>query len=117
MSLEQTSSLIGVVFIFLLVLYGSYVVSKKVAKMSLRDSRSKYMKFHDHIMIGQDRYVAIISVGDRYFMVGSCENGINMLAELEEKDLKAENGPAGYAVHPSFKEIIKKLGKDKNTKA
>lgn len=116
MALEQVSSLIGVIIVFLLILYGSYVVSKKVAKISLKDNRSKYMKLHDRIMIGQDKYISIISIGDKYFMIGSSEDGIQMLAELEEKDLVALDSSASLPEHPNFHELLKKLGWDKEKK-
>lgn len=116
MSFEQTSSLIGVIVVFLLILYGSYFVSKKVAKMSVRESRSKYMRLHDQMMIGQEKYLAVVSIGGRYFLIGSSENGISLLTELEENDLASLQNSADSDTRPVFKDLMKKIGKDKNTK-
>lgn len=117
MPLEQVGTLLGVILIFVVILYGSYYVSKKIAKISLRDSQSKYMKLHDRIMIGQNKYISIISVGERYFMVGSSDNGMNLITELEEKDLPVlEQASYPTAAHLDFQEIIKNIRGKNNTK-
>lgn len=117
MQIEQISSLLGVIFIFLLILYGSYFVSKKVAKVSLRENQSKYIRLVDRMMLGQDKFIAIILIGNRYFLIGTSGDEITLLGELEQEDLqKLETPDNPLAEALNFKEILKKLGHEKEPK-
>lgn len=115
--LAQLSTLFGTILLFVLILYGSYYISKKVAKISARDNQSKYMKLQDRIMIGQNKYISIISIGERYFVIGSSDNGMNLITELDQDDLQ-ELKQTGYSIseHLNFQDILKNLGRNKNTK-
>lgn len=118
MLLKQLGTLFGTILLFVLILYGSYFFSKKVARISARDNQSKYMKLHDRIMIGQNKYISIISIGDRYFVIGSSDNGMNLITELDQDDLQ-ELKQTGYSIseHLNFQDILKNIGRNKNTKA
>lgn len=118
MPLEQIGTLLGVILVFVVILYASYYCSKKIAKFSLRDNQSKYMKLHDRIMVGQNKYISIISVGERYFMVGSSDDGMDLIAELRKEDLPevGSASPLSAAGHLDFKEILKNIKQKNNTK-
>lgn len=112
--IEQIGSFLMILLIFVLLLYGSYVCSKKVAGMSMRGTQSKYVKVVDRIMLGRDNYIAVISVGNRYYLIGNSAGGMNMLTEIAEEDLVELKNPQGpFMGTPSFKEIMQKLGREK----
>lgn len=118
MQLEQISSLLGIIIIFGLVLYGSYFVSKKIAKFSLGANQSRYMKIVDRIVLGQDRYAAIVTVGERYFLLGISGETMTLLSELSKDDMVLLEGPNKTLPETlNFKEILKKLGHDKDTES
>lgn len=113
----QIASFLAVFIVFVLILYASYICSKKVAKISLRENQSKYMKLVDRIVVGQDKHVSIVSIGGRYFLIGTSANSITMLTELDQENLiESEIPETSFPGAESFKEIFKKLGRDKETK-
>ncbi len=103
---------IGTLCIVALIIYFSYVAAKLVAKGSFKAGRSRYMRMVDQMPVGQNRAVSVIQVGDRYFLLGIAEKGIDMLAELEEEGLiplLAEE-PDARASMPDFRDLMSKLG-------
>lgn len=115
--IEQISSFLVILVIFLLLLYGSYYFSKKVAGASIRGNQSKYMKVLDRIMLSRDTSVAVVSVGCRYYLVASSPGGMNLLGEIEEEDLiELQNPQNPFSGALSFHDIMKKIGKEKEPK-
>lgn len=116
MNMGQIGSMIVMMIMFALVLYGSYYCSKKVAKISMRENHSKYMKLEDRLMVGQDKHVAIVSVGGRYLMIGISSSEITVLKELQPEDLVLVGNPQStFPPGAAFKDILKSLGRNKDS--
>lgn len=114
--IEQIGSALAVLLIFILVLYGSYVCTKKVAKLSYRGSQSRYMKMEDRLMLGQEQYLAIVTVGEKRYLIGVTGGGISVLSEVSEDELlEVPTEIKGLASNISFKDLMTKFGKDKDS--
>lgn len=112
--LEQIGSLAGIFIIFVLILYGSYICSKKTAKLSFGGNCSKYMTVVDRIPLGKDTYAVIISLGERLFLVGVGTGGAELISELSDKDLEERLKPESlFKDTINFKEMLKKINRDK----
>lgn len=94
------------------IIYLSYLVSKYVGKGMNRNGRSHYMRVLDQLMVGQDRYVAVVQAGDRYLLLGVTSQQINLLQELEAEDLIQLNADTGRETGkvPEFKELLSGFG-------
>lgn len=116
--LEGLLTAVGTLCVVVLVIYLSYVFTRRLAKGAIGRSQSQYMRLCDQMGVGQDRSVAVIQVGDRYFLIGIAANQINILSELEEEGLIPLRGDevsqSGNA--PDFKEIMNMLGDKLNKK-
>ena len=95
------------------IIYLSYLCSKYIGKGMNRNGNSRYMRLIDQLMIGQDRYVAVVQVGEKYLFIAVTSGQINLLKELKEEDLFLLNpdGADGNAKTPDFKELMAKFGK------
>jgi len=69
------------------VLFLSYYVTKSIGKGSMLKRKIKYIKVIDQIAIGQDRFVSIVQVGNRYFLLGNTSDNINLINEIGEEDI------------------------------
>lgn len=106
--LKAIGSLIAVV----LILAGSYLVSKYIGRGMSKSSSSLYMRLLDQITLGQDRHIAIIQVGGKYLLVGVTAGQIQVLSELQDDDLiqlSPEETGDGPNI-PDFKTIMDKFG-------
>lgn len=70
-----------------LIIYFSYLASKYIGKGTSMNQKSRYMRVIDQITVGQDRYVAIVQIGVKYFLVGIASGQVNVLSELQAEDL------------------------------
>lgn len=114
--IEQIGSGLAVLLTFILVLYGSYVCTKKVAKLSYRGGQSRYMKIEDRLLLGQDQYLTIVLVGEKRYLLGVTGGKISVLSEIEEGsllELQPEN--KSFSSNVSFKDLMTKFGKDKDS--
>jgi len=69
------------------VLYLSYIFSRYLAAGAAKINRSKYVKIIDRVVLGQDRMMLIVMIGEKYYLVGSTSQSIQILTELEDKDI------------------------------
>ena len=95
------------------ILYLSYLFSRYLAVGAARINKSKYIKIVDRTVLGQDRMLLITQIGDKYYLIGSSSQTINILTEIDEKDIidtsysgTLSGDPAGNS---AFKNIFKKF--------
>lgn len=82
--------MLRVIVTFLLaagIIYLSYLASKYIGKGTNMNQRSRYMRVLDQIAVGQDRCIAIVQIGMKYFLVGIASGQVNILSEIQEEDL------------------------------
>lgn len=95
------------------IIYLSYVVSKYVGRGMNKNGNSHYMRVVDQLMVGQDRYVAVVQAGDKYLLIGVTSQQISLLQELDPEDLiplapiQGNNTPKAQ----EFRELLNKFGK------
>lgn len=78
--ISLTISLAGIILVLLLTYYGTKWLSSKAGYMT----RSKYMNITDKIVLGQNKYLAVVEISNKYYLMSIADNGINILKELEE---------------------------------
>ena len=113
--IEQIGSALFMLLIFILILYGSYICTKKVAKLSYKGGQSRYMKLEDRLVLGQEKYLAIVLVGEKHYLIGVTGSKISVLSEINEDELSEIPADIkGFTPNVSFKDLMTKYGKDKN---
>ena len=114
---ESILELILLLGIFALVLVACVFTTRFVAGRQMQRGRNSNFKPIETYQITQNRYLHLVQIGTRYFVVSVTKENISFIAELKEEELalKAEK-PEG---HRSFKEILSefKVKVDKNDDA
>lgn len=95
------------------IIYLSYVVSKYVGRGMNKNGNSHYMRVVDQLMVGQDRYVAVVQAGDKYLLIGVTSQQISLLQELDPEDLIPLAPIQGNSTPKAqqFRELLNKFGK------
>lgn len=78
--------------VVLLILYGSHIASKWAAMGTMRAVKSRQMQLIDRMVIGQDRMLMIVQVGERFFLIGSTGSEISLISELSSTDILPPDG-------------------------
>ncbi len=82
------STLIMVVLVLML----AYFMTKKIGKGMIHYQNSRNIKVLDRMMLGQDKSLLIIQVGQKYCLIGVAQSGIQLLKELNESEIITLDG-------------------------
>ena len=89
------------------VLYLSYLFSRYLAVGAAKINKSKYVKIIDRVVLGQDRMILITMIGDKYYLIGSTAQSIQILTELNETDISKMQQDEKTAGSVDFKSTLK----------
>lgn len=93
-----------------LVLFLTYYSTKWLSTKSNLAIKSKYMSIVDKVMVGQNKYLAIAKICNKYYLMSITEKDINIIKELEDfqtlPDIERENSM-------EFKNMLNKFIKNK----
>lgn len=91
-------------FLFIiLILFGAYIATRWYATKVKGMTNGKHIKVVDRVILGKDKGIIIVQVGQKVYMMSEGTNGLTILNEMEEHDLgvvEPQEGPT------SFKDII-----------
>lgn len=82
--------LVSVILVVVLILYGSYLFTRSIGKRSGIKGRGSLMQMMDRMSLGQDKSVAIVRIGQHYYLIGIASAQVNLMAELSGDDLYQE---------------------------
>lgn len=89
-----------------LVMYLSYIFTKFVSRRSNRTNAAEYMRVIDRLVVGQDRFIMIVVIEEKYYLVSATAQEIRILKELDDFE---ERPPAPVETKPfgeSFKTVL-----------
>lgn len=92
-----------------LILYLSYVCTKFIGMRGGKISQSKYMKIIDRVILGQDKFLFIVQVGNKRVLIGVTSSGIREILELAEEDLIPVNKDSDGQIPVSFQDFMTKV--------
>jgi flagellar biosynthetic protein FliO len=99
-------SLAGIILVLFLTYYGTRWLSVKT-NLTMK---SRYMNIVDKIMLGQNKFLAIAEVNNKFYLLSITEKNINILKELEDFQLLPDENPEN---NMDFNKIINKFLKNK----
>lgn len=113
--MSNVLQLLAVVIVFVIVLAGTYFVTRWIAKSGMIQSQSKNIRVIETFKITTGKYIQIVQLGTRYYAIGVTKEHITFLTPLEEEQLDfAPELKMGQKT--SFKEIFDRFTRnDKNT--
>ncbi|MCL2810128.1 MAG: flagellar biosynthetic protein FliO [Treponema sp.] len=96
-------------------IYGIVFLFKKATRQT--SSNDPFLKVLANTHLGANRYAQIVAVGSKAWLVGSSEGGVNLISEIEDKEIidamlleesrKAQEAPNRF---PDFLSILQRLG-------
>jgi flagellar protein FliO/FliZ len=105
-----------------LAIYGVVYFIKRASRPSAQID--PYLKILSSVHLGANRFVHVVSVGTRAWLVGAGDAGVNLITEIEDKDTinamifdhSRKNTGAGTGRFPDFKTLLRRLGVNAETK-
>lgn len=106
---SSVSQLLTVVLIFIFVLVLTYWTTRFAGSYKKRQMSGKNIQVMETVGISSAKYLQIIKIGSKYFVIGVSKDTITYLCEVNEEELDfSDNSRTGE----SFKSILEKLKKN-----
>lgn len=99
--------LIVLLIVFVLVLVACVLTTRFVAGHQLKRGRVSNFKPIETYQITQNRYLHLVQIGTRYFVVSVTKENINFIAELNEEEIVVK--PVKTGPQRSFKDILSEI--------
>lgn len=99
-------SILGIIFVLFLTYFSTKWLSVKATSIT----NSKYMNIVDKIVLGQNKYLAIVEISNKYYLISITDNNINIIKDLDELELKVSTN-TGENIE--FNKIFSKFFKHK----
>ncbi len=114
-SWDSVFQLIGVSILFIIILVITYYTTKFVGGVKMGMTKNSNFKVLETFKITQNKYLQLIQVGTRYFVIAIGKDDIHFLAELSEDEIikQEEVKPQTGNFTELFHSVLKKQ-KEKN---
>lgn len=89
-----------------IVLFLTYYSTKWLSTKTNLAMKSKYMNIIDKIMLGQNKFLAIAEICNKYYLISITENKINIIKELDDFQPSIDETPE---VNMQFNKIFDKF--------
>ncbi|SHE59792.1 flagellar protein FliO/FliZ [Thermoanaerobacter uzonensis DSM 18761] len=85
---EYVFQLIWYLIVFLLVIGVAFYITRFIGQSTLRYTRSTNLQVIDYIILGRDKGLYIVKVGDKFLLIGVSNSSITYLTEINKEDIK-----------------------------
>ena len=79
--------LIGTLIVFIIVIAACYFVTRFVGGKQLAQQKNSNFDVLDTMRLAQNRYLQIVQVGKRYFVIAISKDNISLISELQKEDI------------------------------
>lgn len=106
------------IILLLLVFLAAYYTTRFLSVKTWGTARGKYMKLKDSMLIGRDKQLILLEVGDKEFLIGATAQSVNLIGTLEKDSIipVAEDKQAPSAIS-NFREFLSKAQDSAQRKA
>ncbi|SHO49849.1 flagellar biosynthetic protein FliO [Anaerocolumna xylanovorans] len=101
--------LLGVILLFVVVLVITYLTTKFVGGVKMGTLKDSNFKVIDTYKLMQNKYLQIIKVGTRYFVIAVGKDDIRLLTELKEDEITVKDRSTKQ--NNNFQDILKAFKK------
>lgn len=102
---KSIAELVVLVLIFVLILVACVVTTRLIAGRQIQRGRNSNFKPLETYQVAQGRYLQLVQIGTRYFVVSVTKDTIRLIAEMKAEEITIKED-SGRSVAKPFKEIL-----------
>lgn len=112
-NVDATVQFITVFLIFILVCALTYFTTRFVGGYQKNKMKDSNIQVIETTKVTNNKYLQIVNVGERFFLISICRDSIQVIGELNKDDVKIPE-PQEETIH--FKDILEKARNKKSKK-
>ena len=105
-SFDSILQLIGALIVFIIVLGITYLTTRLVGNYQKNQMTQGNIKLIESMRISNNKFLQIVQVGSKYFLIAVCKDTITTIGELDAQELVLQ---ANDQKNDDFKEILNKF--------
>lgn len=102
---KSIAELVFLLILFALILAACVVTTRFVAGRQMQRGKNSNFKPLETYQIAQNRYLQLVQVGTRYFVISVTKENVSFIAEMKEDEITIRED-SGLGVQKSFKDIL-----------
>lgn len=110
-SVDNFLQLIMLVIVFFVIMIVAYFVTRWIGSMSNIEGNHKNIRVIEGCRVGQNKFVQIVKVGSRYFVLGIGKDEISCIGEVKEEEIMISEDTIKPL--PDFNQIFTKIKEKK----
>lgn len=103
-SKDNILQLLGLLFVFILVLFAAWYVSRLIGNKAMGGFGNRNINVIESFRLDNNKAIQIIRIADKYLAIGISKDNISVLAQLNEEDIIV---PSKDENNMNFKDILK----------
>ncbi|MGN1083928.1 MAG: flagellar biosynthetic protein FliO [Lachnospiraceae bacterium] len=105
---KSIAELVVLLVIFVLILAACVVTTRFVAGRQIQRGRNSNFKPLETYQLAPNRYLQLVQIGTRYFVISVTKDSVNLIAEMKADEIVIREETA-TGLQKSFKEILSDL--------
>lgn len=101
---KSMAELVFLLVVFVLVLVACVFTTRFIGARQMQRGRNSNFKPLDTYQVAQNRYLQLVQIGTRYFVISVTKENIHFIAEMKEEEITAR--PDGSGMQKTFKDIL-----------
>lgn len=112
-TVENTIELIGLLFVFIIILVAAYFASKFIGQSKLGQVRNKNFQVIETYKVTPNKFLQLVKIGNKYVVIAIGKDEIHEITELSEEEVILSVD----SEHPSvkFSDLITRVQKKNAT--
>lgn len=106
--------LLGLLFIFVIVLIAAWFVSKYIGGKAMTGYGNKNINIIENFRLDSNKAIQIVRIADKYYAIGVGKEEINVLAEVDEDKIILSNNNNSMNFKDIFKSAKNTFSKNKS---
>jgi flagellar protein FliO/FliZ len=111
---ESILQLLGVFILFILILAVTYYTTRFVGGIKMGQLKKGNFKVMETYKITQNKYLQLVQIGTRYFVIAIGKNEIQLITELQESEITQQDQSVKTDIN--FLDILTKITNKQNNK-
>lgn len=108
--LGSIAEVVAMLIAFVIILLAAYYVTKYFGKAMTGSNQGGNIHVIETVRIAPEKYLQIVEVGGRYFLLSLSKNNLSLISELKEEEVKLKCSDESKP-KLSFQDILKKTTK------
>ncbi len=112
-AISSVAEVVGMLTAFTVVLAAAYFATRYLGKYAAGGRNGGNIHILETVKLAPERYLQIIEISERYFLIGVSKTDISLITELKKEEVKDYRSEIKTDIRIPFKDLLDRARKNK----